>query len=94
MLRDDKNKDANILQVGISIAQSISKAHVYLTDLPEAQEIVERNIAHASPLTNSTLEFRELDWDNELPKDLFPDSGPSPFDLFIAADCTYNSDSR
>lgn len=84
----------DFLKVGISIAQIHSSAHVYLTDLPEAQEIVERNIANACPLENSDLEFRELNWEDELPEDLFSDSTTRPFDLFVAADCTYNSDSR
>jgi methylase of polypeptide subunit release factors len=78
--------------VGITIARLIEGAKVILTDLSEAQEIVERNIGQASVAKGSTLDFQELNWDVELPQDLqHPDSR---LDLVIAADCTYNSDSR
>ena len=78
--------------VGISIAQIIGGAKVLLTDLPEAQGIVERNISQARTAKGSSLAFRKLDWDAELPQNL---QAPSPpFDLVVAADCTYNPDSR
>lgn len=64
----------------------------------EAAEIVERNIEHAKPAQGSAVHFKELDWDNKLTKDLFtspvPDDGEAPLDMIVAADCTYNSDSR
>jgi methylase of polypeptide subunit release factors len=75
--------------VGITIASIMDGAHVLLTDLSEAQEIVERNILRAHTAKGSTLAFQELDWDAELPSDL-----SSHLDLVIAADCTYNPDSR
>jgi predicted nicotinamide N-methyase len=75
--------------VGITIASIVEGAQVLLTDLSEAQEIVERNILRAHAAKGSTLAFQELDWDAELPSDL-----SSHLDLVIAADCTYNSDSR
>jgi hypothetical protein len=78
--------------VGITIAQLLPGAEVRLTDLPEAQEIVKRNIHRAQPAEGSSLEFQTLDWDAELPLDL--QRPTSPMDLVIAADCTYNSDSR
>ncbi|KAH3955052.1 hypothetical protein HBI56_038970 [Parastagonospora nodorum] len=77
--------------VGITIAQLLPGAEVRLTDLPEAQEIVKRNIHQARPAEGSSLEFQTLDWDAELPLDL--QRPTSPMDLVIAADCTYNSDS-
>jgi methylase of polypeptide subunit release factors len=78
--------------VGITIAQLIEGARVLLTDLPEAQEIVKRNIDQAPVAKDSTLDFQELNWDVELPQDL--QQADAPLDLVIAADCTYNSDSR
>jgi methylase of polypeptide subunit release factors len=78
--------------VGITIAQLVGGAKVLLTDLPEAQEIVKRNIGQASAAQQSTLYFQELNWDDELPPNLQPLD--ARLDLVIAADCTYNSDSR
>jgi hypothetical protein len=78
--------------VGITIAQLLTRAEVLLTDLQEAQEIVERNIDLAHPAKGSSLKFQKLDWNAELPPNLQLPS--SPLDLVIAADCTYNSDSR
>lgn len=78
--------------VGITIAQLLPGAEICLTDLPEAQAIVKRNIRLAKPAEGSSLEFQTLDWNAELPLNLRLPS--SPVDLVIAADCTYNSDSR
>jgi methylase of polypeptide subunit release factors len=78
--------------VGIAIAQTVSNSKVLLTDLPEAREIVERNIESALKAPDASLTFRELDWDAELPDDL--KSISEPLDLVVAADCTYNPDSR
>jgi hypothetical protein len=78
--------------VGITIAGLVTKARVVLTDLPEAQEIVERNIAQCASNNHSALDFRELDWDHELPRDL--KTSDTRFDIIAAADCTYNPDSR
>lgn len=78
--------------VGISLAQLAEDTTVLLTDLAEAEEIVERNVKQAAPAKGSSLRFQELDWDKELPSDLLAPS--SRLDLIVAADCTYNSDSR
>jgi hypothetical protein len=78
--------------VGLSLAQTVPGARVLLTDLPEAEEIVERNITQAQLAEGATVAFRELDWDAELPVDLRTPS--NKLDLVLAADCTYNSDSR
>jgi methylase of polypeptide subunit release factors len=78
--------------VGIAIAETIGGSTVILTDLPEAQEIVERNISQAHPANGSTLNFQVLDWEDELPQNL--QSPSSHLDLITAADCTYNADSR
>jgi hypothetical protein len=83
--------------VGITIAQGASKADIILTDLPEAEEIVQRNIDQATLVKDSTLRFQTLDWDDHVPKDL-NNWAECPhcteLDLIIAADCTYNPDSR
>jgi hypothetical protein len=82
-------------KVGISIAQAIDNAEVLMTDLLEASEIVDRNIRHAKTAPGSTMRFLELNWDEELPRDLYSHSDDrSVFDVIVAADCTYNSDSR
>ncbi|KAF3038806.1 hypothetical protein E8E12_005118 [Didymella heteroderae] len=55
--------------VGMTLASVVPNCNVHLSDLPEAREIIERNIIYYSlQLTNgSKLTFEELDWDNELP---------------------------
>ncbi|KAF2134340.1 S-adenosyl-L-methionine-dependent methyltransferase [Dothidotthia symphoricarpi CBS 119687] len=74
--------------VGISLAQLLPNAHILLTDLPEATDIVSRNIRAAKPANGSSLTFATLDWDADLPRYL-----PPSIDLVLAADCTYNPDS-
>jgi methylase of polypeptide subunit release factors len=78
--------------VGITIAGLITNAKVILSDLAEALEIVERNIAQCASNNYCAPEFLKLDWDNELPRTL--ESPNTRFDVIIAADCTYNADSR
>jgi methylase of polypeptide subunit release factors len=78
--------------VGIAVAQTVSNSEVLLTDLPEAREIVERNIQSAVEAPGASLAFMELDWDADLPDDLQSTSGE--LNLIVAADCTYNPDSR
>lgn len=78
--------------VGIALAQTIPNATVLLTDLSEAREIVQRNIDQASKAPGASLRFLQLDWDAELPDQVHKTS--SPISLVVAADCTYNSDSR
>ncbi|KAI4659628.1 uncharacterized protein J4E79_006163 [Alternaria viburni] len=77
--------------VGIAIAQTVSNSKVLLTDLPEAREIVERNIDSAVKAPGASLAFMKLDWDAELPGEVQTSS--EPLDLILAADCTYNPDS-
>lgn len=78
--------------VGMSLAHLIRNADVLLTDLPEAQEIIEHNIKQTKLAKGSRLAFQTLDWDDELPQNLR--SSSSPLHLVVAADCTYNPDSR
>jgi predicted nicotinamide N-methyase len=75
--------------VGLSLAQAIPDCDVLLTDLPEAREIAERNIASMNPAMGSKATFLELDWEQPLP----PAVQAKPFDLILVADCTYNPDS-
>jgi hypothetical protein len=75
----------------------IENAEVILTDLPEAEEIVERNVSYARPANGSSVRFQELNWDEDLPQGLATQSDTgsvNAFDLIVAADCTYNPDSR
>jgi hypothetical protein len=78
--------------VGISLATTVPGANVLLTDLGEAQEIVERNINLAQFAKGASVTFQELNWDEALPAALRYKS--SVLDLVVAADCTYNPDSR
>lgn len=81
--------------MGTTFASLLPNCHVTLTDLPEAHDIVSRNISSAVvELANAShLSFAELDWDADLPAWL-ADSQTTDLDLVVAADCTYNSDSR
>jgi hypothetical protein len=80
--------------VGITLASLIPNCSVALTDLPEAREIVEKNISHVleNLAPGATLSFDELDWDADLPARL--KHADSKLDIVLAADCTYNPDSR
>lgn len=75
--------------VGIGFAQLYHKCHVLLTDLPEAMEILDRNIAQARPAYRSRLSKAVLNWDDGLPTAV----ADGRYHLFLVSDCTYNSDS-
>ncbi|KAL4869431.1 hypothetical protein BDV12DRAFT_208541 [Aspergillus spectabilis] len=76
--------------VGIALAQLHPQCSVLLTDLPEVEEIVTKNIAAAQPAHASEINYRPLEWEEELPNDLFE----TPYiDLILVSDCTYNADS-
>ncbi|KAF2084226.1 S-adenosyl-L-methionine-dependent methyltransferase [Saccharata proteae CBS 121410] len=75
--------------VGISLAQSVPDCDVTLTDLPEAQEIAEKNIESMNPAMASRVQFEPLDWAKPLP----PSIRHRIFDMIIVSDCTYNADS-
>ena len=51
---------------------------------------VEQNIANVELGTGSSVSVRELDWDADLPAWC----AEAKIDLVLAADCTYNADSR
>jgi len=78
--------------VGIALAHILQDATVLVTDLPEVTEIIQRNVSCAKPAAGSSIRFEKLDWDSVLPSSLTTDA--MTFDLVLAADCTYNPDSR
>ena len=75
--------------VGISVAQTIPDCSVMLTDMPEVEEIVNRNISSMNPAISSRVHFEALDWEAELP----PKVREKTMDMILVADCTYNPDS-
>ncbi|RFU25367.1 hypothetical protein B7463_g10977, partial [Scytalidium lignicola] len=78
--------------VGISLATYFpNAASVVLTDLPEASEILDHNLAAATlklPNLSPKLTTQNLDWSSPLPENV---KGQT-WDLVIVADCTYNPD--
>ena len=94
--------------VGLAISELLSRfvhaLQVILTDLPEAMEILERNIAVATaaraPKDNVDVQKRILDWDEALKSEEDvqgiggdPDRIKLQPDLVVVSDCTYNVDS-
>jgi predicted nicotinamide N-methyase len=75
---------------GIALAQMRPRTTVTLTDLPEAEEIITRNISHAHPAEGSRVHFKVLDWDDR-PREILADR--EVIDLILVSDCTYNADS-
>jgi predicted nicotinamide N-methyase len=74
---------------GIALAQMLPRCAVTLTDLPEVDEIVSRNIQAARLAPGSALDFQVLDWDEKPSDDVFGEA----VDLVLVSDCTYNADS-
>lgn len=75
--------------VGIDLAQTIPDCSVVLTDLEEAEDIIQKNILAANPAMASEISFQKLDWEEQLPGPIMMKS----FDIIVLADCTYNADS-
>ena len=75
---------------GLHIADLCSRSTVLLTDLPDAMEILDRNVESAQPVS-SGVKFATavLDWDAPLPDMV----AKQRFDLVVLSDCTYNSNS-
>ncbi|KAL4929953.1 protein N-lysine methyltransferase family protein [Aspergillus undulatus] len=76
--------------VGIALAMLLSNCSVLLTDLPEVEEIITKNVAVARPAHASEIRYRPLEWEEELPDNLFDTPN---IDLILVSDCTYNADS-
>jgi Lysine methyltransferase len=74
---------------GIGLAQMIPDCSVYLTDLPEAQDILQKNIDIAKPAQGSSLRMGLLEWGTQTPSEMLN----SRIDLILISDCTYNADS-
>ena len=75
--------------VGIAMAQTIPDCSVILTDTPEVEEIVKRNVTSMNPAMSSAVHFEPLDWEVDLP----PRIQDKTLDMIVVADCTYNPDS-
>lgn len=75
--------------VGLEAAHLCSGSKVFLTDLPEAMEILEQNVSKTNSSTRSRVSTVILDWDNPLPHEITR----FHYDLLIVSDCTYNPDS-
>lgn len=98
LLRIERSEPLHIIElgsgcgiVGIALATLLPNCSVLLTDLPEVQEITAKNIAVAQPSQASEVRYRPLEWEEEIPNDLF--TTPS-VDLILVSDCTYNADSQ
>jgi len=75
--------------VGIALAQTLPDCEVLLTDLAEVDELVARNIEVMTPAMSSRVDFTPLDWEAPLPTNV----QSRTFDIIIAAECIYNTDS-
>ncbi|KAF2015687.1 hypothetical protein BU24DRAFT_461921 [Aaosphaeria arxii CBS 175.79] len=94
--RSKDNQSLRILELGtgcgmasMSLAQVLESTELILTDLSEAEEIVDHNLKGIKTASNTSASFLELDWEAELPSILTA----KPIDIAMAADCTYNPDS-
>jgi precorrin-6B methylase 2 len=74
---------------GIALAQTIPNSAVYLTDLPEAQDMLQKNVDIAKPAEGSSLRLGLLEWGSEITNETLPNR----IDLVLISDCTYNADS-
>lgn len=75
---------------GLQVAGLCSRSKVLLTDLPDAMDILKRNIELTKSVSSGgKVATAVLDWDEPLPDIV----AKQRFDLVILSDCTYNSDS-
>ena len=94
LLTNDKAKHLRVLEVGagcgiVGIALSqLRKSDVVLTDLEDAQDIMQSNIDCAAPASGSSLKRQVLGWGAGL-----ADLEDTKFDLVLVSDCIYNPDS-
>ena len=73
--------------VGIALATIFQDLQITLTDLPDAMEIMKRNVSLCQPARGSLIEHLVFDWDGGLPDQLSSD-----IDVVVISDCTYNAD--
>ncbi|KAL4940674.1 hypothetical protein BDV06DRAFT_223888 [Aspergillus oleicola] len=97
LLQAERSRPLNIIElgsgcgmVGIVLARLLPQCSILLTDLPEVEEIITKNISVAQPAPGSEIRYRPLGWEEELPEDLFD---TPTIDLVLVSDCTYNADS-
>lgn len=94
LLTAEKSKRLRVLEVGagcgiVGIALSqLRKCEVILTDLEDAQEIMQSNVDCAAPASGSSLKRQVLGWGAGL-----GDLEGSKFDVVLVSDCIYNPDS-
>ena len=74
---------------GIAFAQAYPGCDMVLTDMPEAQELIELNRLGMTTDDQSRVRFQPLEWGPGLP----PAVEEQSFDLILLSDCTYNSSS-
>ena len=96
LLGANRTSSLNVIELGagcgiagIALAQMMPSCSVYLTDLPEAQDMLLKNINIAKPAHGSSLRLGLLEWGSETPSDMLD----SRTDLVLISDCTYNADS-
>lgn len=75
--------------VGLEAARLCPRSNVFLTDLPDAMNILEQNVNKTDAATRGRVSAVVLDWDNPLPYEI----ARNHYNLVIVSDCTYNPDS-
>lgn len=75
--------------VGKALASIRPDCHVILSDLIDAMELIQLNLADSQLASGSRLSSMILDWGQDLPASITAEQ----FDLILVCDCTYNSDS-
>lgn len=94
LLTRDKARRLRVLEVGagcgiVGIALSqLRKSDIVLTDLEDAQDIMQSNVDCAAPASGSSLKRQVLGWGAGL-----GDLENARFDLVLVSDCIYNPDS-
>ena len=93
-MTDDKAKRLRVLEVGagcgivgIALAQ-LRKCEIILTDLEDAQDIMQSNVDWAAPAPGSSLKRQVLGWGAGL-----GDLENVNFEVVLVSDCIYNPDS-
>ena len=97
LLQKSNPQDISILELGsgcgitgLHIADLCSRSTALLTDLPDAIEILDRNVEFAQSVSSGyKLATAALDWNAPVPEMV----AKQRFDLVVLSDCTYNSDS-
>lgn len=91
---------AGVGLVGLALSELLTSSktaqphQITLTDLPDPQNVISRNLSDQSKVfqsgsEHSVLDFQILDWSEELPTAI----AAKRFNLVLVSDCTYNPDS-